>query len=419
MRFTLPIKRSQQLKEKCAPKWYLSAAVLLTACSFLSGIVTPLAGQLGLPNIASLIFSLLQEDHPQRSDHDDSEESTGCPIVEPESKETVTKNEEESRDDAGENQSQKVFRQGNLLLKTHRARNGIDALSVYRGKRLILHTSIEDDRMGIAFPYGGESAIPHRVHTFDGGADDFISDAAKPASTPFTEFNGDGIPDLIVVQTGNGGNVYTIYSLGKRAKRLTSIVAVRSDADFMDIDHDGKCEAIARESAFFGWKTCNACSPVPQVILKLGRKRFNLATELMRTQPPTKERQEEILADWAQACNESPHDYYVDLQGKSDQHCFSLAPVVWHDLLDLIYSGNSKVAFRLLDKFWKKGTYAGNLGYEEKSGQVHTSKAQFISMFLEQLRHSQYLNGIKALNQGDPHIRNLGQSLYRNSEWPI
>ncbi len=83
---------------------------------------------------------------------------------------------------------------------------------------------------------------------------------------------------------------------------------------------------------------------------------------------------------------------------------FHLAPVVWRDMLSLIYSGNSRAAFRLLDEFWSKELCVGNLECSDEGALVRATKQRFERMFLEQLRHSRYLHELKELNRDDPRI---------------
>ena len=225
------------------------------------------------------------------------------------------------------------------------------------------------------------------------------------ASPEFVDFDGDGVSESVEIrENGNAGNTYFVYSSGKKSQPLAKLESVRSTAEFKDVDHDGRCEAIARDSVFFGWKTSNADSAMPLVILRLHKKKFELATELMRKPPPSKEFQDKMLANWSNACTETYDRLAKDkLVEKFDKQTFYFAPEVWRDLLDLIYSGNSTLAFHLLDRFWQNKTYAGNLENRSDCAVGHTTKEQFVGMFLKQLRHSEYIEGIRQLNERSHH----------------
>jgi hypothetical protein len=308
--------------------------------------------------------------------------------------------------------SQKVYRQGKLTIKLHTDSHGIDSVGVYCDQKLILRKSLtsdykDSDFMWLAFPC--VSKRTRHIHTFDGKLDDFISTNAKLASSPFVDFDGDGVPELIVAHNfGNAATIYNIYSLQRQGKELAKISATRSEAQFIDIGHDGICEVISSDPTFFGWKTSNASSPMPLVILRLNHKRFELATALMRSKPPTQSRQQEILKAWSKTCKQNLVTSNLPCEKlKSDQSNFTLAPIIWGDMLKLIYSGNSELAFSLLDKFWSPASYAINLEENDNCTAIRTSKDQFVKMFLQQLARSKYLDKIKQLNKGDVRIRNL------------
>jgi hypothetical protein len=313
-----------------------------------------------------------------------------------------TAQEEETAWDRELTKSKRSYSRGDLRVEPHPVNPWIDGVSVYRSKRLILRQSLADldysDGMKLSFPYTGKRAKP--VHTFD-GLGDFIAEKEESGMNPLTDLNGDGVPDLVVTGFCNGGDNYKIYSLGKTARLLATLHTVRSSAAFKDVDNDGKYEVLACDPTFFGWQVCNAESPMPLVILKLSGKKLKLATLLMRTQPPTKERSDKLLAEWHRACRDR-----AGTEADEDKTRFWLAPLVWGNMLELIYSGNSKVAFSLLDEFWSKGLHAINLG---ESTDTETSKDQFKRIFLRQLEYSPYLHDIKLLNRGDSTIQGLKQ----------
>ncbi|MBX3073303.1 VCBS repeat-containing protein [Candidatus Obscuribacterales bacterium] len=249
------------------------------------------------------------------------------------SSEPVARPAEESWEDRELNLSQKVYRQASVLVEPHPVQRGIDSVAIYRGKNLILRKSLrsdftDGDFMWLSFPYAKKPA--KSVHSFDGDLNDYIADGMKSASTPFADFNGDGSSEIILTYNyGNASDIYKIYSLRGTTKELGTIEAVRCTARFMDVDQDGRYEVLVRDPRFFGWKTCNACSPMPLVVLKLEEKKFKLATKLMKTQRPSKERQRKMLSDWGKACtNEQADLLQTGLVEKYDNTTFRLAPSV-------------------------------------------------------------------------------------------
>ncbi|MFA6210107.1 MAG: hypothetical protein WCT03_01275 [Candidatus Obscuribacterales bacterium] len=306
----------------------------------------------------------------------------------------------------------------NLELRVQvNAINGIAGFHVYKNKRLIQHHTLnnlkDDGFRQLAFPYIGK--VAKTIRSFDGGINDFISDETKLASTPFVDLDGDGSPEIVVDQSiGNAGKRFHIYSLCKSNYVLPTLSTTRASAELIDIDQDGRCEVIAYDPTFFGWQTGNAQSAMPLVILRMRPKRFALAEELMRTKPPTQRRQKEMLSAWRKACEAAS----VSLprgseKTKSHQNTFFLSPMVWTDMLSLIYSGNSELAFSLLDEFWKDKACATNFVLEGNKdySEVFTTKEQFNELFLHQLSYSSYLTEIKVLNKNDARIQNIAPAL--------
>jgi hypothetical protein len=231
-----------------------------------------------------------------------------------------------------------------------------------------------------------------------------ISPKTSTASTPFLDFNGDGVPDIVIAQRlGNSGNSYSIYSLGSKAQKLGTIRPIRADADFMDVDGDGRCEILTYDPTFFGWETCNAESRMPFVILKMSKGRFGLAKSLMIARPPDLKKERQIILKWRTECDAKNAESEHSLKGKGD---FYLAPVVWGDILDLIYSGNSKTAFNLLNKFWTNQMHALNLEYRD-CDQVRTSRQQFKSILFKQLSCSSLFTQLKQLNSDDYSLQKV------------
>lgn len=304
------------------------------------------------------------------------------------------------------------YKKGALLIKPHMQGERIDAIEVFRKKKLLLRAALPkhadlSSSMWLGFPYVANKR--KLVHTFDGDIEQFIPEKATLSASPFIDFDGDDIPDLIVCHdNGNAGNAYAVYSLGPKLKTLWKIDAWRSTAQFMDIDGDGKCEVLARDTTFYGWEACNACSPMPLVILRAGKSKLEMAPSLMKASPPTKEQQRRMLADWASACRpgETLGENSMFVQ-KGKLKVFELSPVVWGDMLHLIYSGNSTLAFSLLDQFWPNNVYTDSLEMGRDCTPVYTSRAGFLSMLLSQLSYSPYLEGLKKLNQGDNHLAKL------------
>jgi hypothetical protein len=71
--------------------------------------------------------------------------------------------------------------------------------------------------------------------------------------------------------------------------------------------------------------------------------------------------------------------------------------------------------FKLLDRFWSLRMYAENLEYQEGKD-VHTTRARFKQLFLDQLSYSPYLPELRKLNKGCTLICNLTQKKVKKED---
>jgi hypothetical protein len=308
--------------------------------------------------------------------------------------------------------SQKIYRNGDLVIKPHAGWPYIDAVSVYRGKRRILQRSLRDYAnvysmmLWWVFPHSKKQF--KIVRGFDGNFDALWSKDAKLEPNPFLNIDGDKIPDVMLAHDlGNAGESFEIYSLGAKPRRLISFNTLRSSADVQDVDKDGVSELLMSDTTFYGWKTCNACSPTPTVILKFSKNRLVLSTKTMRIPNPLSQYRNEIMRQWFEA--ERKENQNANGVQPTNPTEFRLAPAIWGSMLSLIYSGNSKAAFELLDAYWKNGRYAVNLESGKDCETVKTKKLRFENLFLHQLSFSPYLSGLKILNPTDTRIQRLKQ----------
>lgn len=185
------------------------------------------------------------------------------------------------------------------------------------------------------------------------------------------DFTGDRLPDLVVESDAGGVHccyTYLIFHLGDRFELLGQIEGRNSHFYFNDLDGDKIVEATGGDDTFTYWRTCYACSYIPQVVLRYREGGYRLATDLMAKPAPSDEeivaRVKEVKEQWA----------------NEDQE---YSPLVLGYMLDLIYSGNGTAAWRFLEMAWpanKKG------------------KGQFLEEFKEQLMQSPYWPELRAMN---------------------
>lgn len=197
---------------------------------------------------------------------------------------------------------------------------------------------------------------------------------AAPAGTDLT---GDGVPNFVVTEWSGGAHccfLLKVFAAGEEFRQVAELdLEHTSGAEFTDADGDGRWELTAHDWTFAYWNASFARSAVPEVVLRLENGTFRLAADHMRKPPPSKERMAKLLQQVRE--DESwthPEELPQDL----------LLPQI---LLELIYSGQAREAWSLLQQAWPAGR-----GGREK----------YAAQFREQLAKSPYWKEVQALNGG-------------------
>jgi hypothetical protein len=202
---------------------------------------------------------------------------------------------------------------------------------------------------------------------------DYVPKSGEPIETK--DITGDGIPELIIGVWSGGAHCcfsIIIFSLGEEFKKIAEIEGGDSSFEFRDFEGDGIYELVGRDWIFAYWETSFAQSPAPQIVLRYLHGRYVLATDLMKKQPPEKK---EIQAKI---------DEMNNAFAKSAAFDDETPPELWQYMLDLIYSGNGKIALTFFDKAWP----------DHREG-----KEEFLAAFKAQLAKSSYWPEIKAFNK--------------------
>ena len=189
------------------------------------------------------------------------------------------------------------------------------------------------------------------------------------------DITGDSIPDLIVSVWSGGAHCcfsVIIFSLGEELKKIAEIEGVDSSFEFKDFEGDGLYELVGRDWTFAYWETSFANSPAPQVVLRYQHGKYALATDIMKKQPPDKKELEAKIVEL--------RDKFANVGALDDEAPSEL----WEYMLDLIYSGNGKLAFTVFNKAWP----------DHREG-----KEEFLASFKAQLVKSSYWPEIKTFNK--------------------
>jgi hypothetical protein len=211
-----------------------------------------------------------------------------------------------------------------------------------------------------------------------------------------------GGPLMFVIEHDAGGAHAPIeckfFALGDKFRKVAQFDASNNadstSCDFVDFYGDGTCAAVLYDHAFAYWHAAYCDSPSGAVILRLKNGKFELAQDLMKCKSPdgkcitqlVKQTQTKLAADQAEGAPTA--------KGKEP---FLVQPIVFSNLIDLIYSGNGNAAWTFLDQLWPPGR-PGIFGDESGDPSKTITKQQFIAIFKKQLSTSRYWSEIKALN---------------------
>ena len=205
-------------------------------------------------------------------------------------------------------------------------------------------------------------------------------DLGQPALTEYhvpkisngTDLTGRGRPDMIVTSWSGGAHCcFTryIFELQPKFRLLAKIEDGDGDlAHFADLDHDRHYVYVTTDWAFAYWRACFACSPAPDVILRFiddqNGGSFHVATDKMARAVPSPAKWQELVAKTRAAINIYEPDDNPSPQG-----------VFWGGMLDLMYTGHSDAAWKLLDEAWPANK---------------TGKDAFVRDFCSVLKSSQF-----------------------------
>jgi hypothetical protein len=188
-------------------------------------------------------------------------------------------------------------------------------------------------------------------------------DSEEPKTTDIT---GDGIPDMIVEGFPRFQSCcfsYAIFSLGTRFRQIAALTGFRSPLTFQDLNRDSIYEITGEDWTFTSWYAS------PRIIFAYNGREYRFAPNRMRRLPPTS------AALAAKAKTVARAQKVAGLSLPAEAYWF---------MLDLVYGGNVRSAWKFLDLLWPVRDSAG--------------KADFREGFMMQLRRSPYWPEIRALN---------------------
>lgn len=236
---------------------------------------------------------------------------------------------------------------GNYVIRTFRGANSEGCLQIIKSGAVIYSLSSSDFKIGNNFWHG--TPVPMG-----------------------TDITGAGRPNAIVSEWSGGAHccfTLHVFELGKKFREIGKIEAYDGDGDnFVDMNHDGSYEFVGHDWELRYWKASFGESPAPPIILKYRGSKFRLALDLMKTPEPTPEQFSDLI-DTVQ----SDDKWSSNIAWDCDQGC-GIPPVLWKNMLDLIYGGHADSAWKLFDESWPKKLEGKETFAKEFCKQLHGSR---------------------------------------------
>lgn len=238
------------------------------------------------------------------------------------------------------------------------------------------------------------------VFTFDG---QYMDVGVEVGDTGITrgrgdDINGDGEPDLIITNDSGGTGCFAetiVLGLGNANGSALGVQArLPNCGRFEDLDHDGILEFVAWDRTFAYRWTSGAGSPYPRVILEWrGFDGYVPAPDRMTGPAP-------FLADL-----DSDIRAKIDAC-RPDAQWWCRTELVLKAMLDLIYSGNSRMAWQVFDRHWESDG-----GWSERES--------FRREFKDALRESPFWTTVVTLNREDPELFAVSSPAVASESMPL
>ena len=167
-----------------------------------------------------------------------------------------------------------------------------------------------------------------------------------------TNITGNGIPNLVISEYSGGAHCCTtlhIYELGDEFREVDTIEAYDGGAVFTNLTGSTIPEVQMADWSYAYVFTSFAGSFAPDIILRFNDGKYQIAPELMFTDPPTEE-------EFAEMVQEIKTTYATPQEGEdkvTPPNEWGSEPILWKSMMDLIYQGHVDLAMKLFNDCWQ------------------------------------------------------------------
>jgi hypothetical protein len=216
---------------------------------------------------------------------------------------------------------------------------------------------------------------------------------------PGDDIDGDGVPDILIfTHTGGAHCCESVKHIvcSDPPVLIAQVSGYHGGVGYGDRDGDGLFEAGLGDNAFAYWNACYAASPLPEMLYRVKKGRYELAGDVMRRNAVPEEelratvgemrkhfsRYDEIrerMRSGENKFNAMPETDRADFSFFEDPGWFCqsdsimLPPAVWQLMTRMIYAGQVDEAYDALDRIWPAGHGGESAFIDDLSGTILNS----------------------------------------------
>ena len=217
-----------------------------------------------------------------------------------------------------------------------------------------IRDSAEDGDFVLQIFQAGTLVYTNSSHLFnDPEKKDPAADDSSPQSPrPLTNITGNGIANLVISEYSGGAHccsTYHIFELGDEFREVDTIETRDGGMVFTNLTDSAIPEIQLADWGYAYVFTCFAASYAPDIILQYADGKYQVATDLMFTEPPTDD-------EFTAMVQEIKTTYATPADGETNvvpPNVWGSNAILWDKMLDLTYQGHVDLALQLFDTCWQ------------------------------------------------------------------